>query len=101
MMAVSVIAFAALAATALVNRHLARKAERENPPAGRFLQVDGVRLHYVERGTGDPLVLLHGNLVKEGVQSCDCSVACLCGDVQCDGLRSWNPLSVGACTKSG
>jgi len=66
MMAVSVIAFAALAATALVNRHLARKAERENPPAGRFLQVDGVRFHYVERGTGDPLVLLHGNLVKEG-----------------------------------
>ena len=47
--------------SALVNRHLARKAEKDNPPAGRFLEVDGVRLHYVERGTGDPLVLLHGN----------------------------------------
>jgi pimeloyl-ACP methyl ester carboxylesterase len=23
--------------------------------------VDGVRLHYVEQGTGEPLVLLHGN----------------------------------------
>ena len=32
-----------------------------NPPAGRFLDVNGVRLHYLERGEGDPLVLLHGN----------------------------------------
>jgi pimeloyl-ACP methyl ester carboxylesterase len=46
---------------ALVTRHLAKKAERDNPPAGRFLDVDGVRLHYVERGAGEPLVLLHGN----------------------------------------
>ncbi len=46
---------------ALVNRHLAKKAERINPPAGRFLDVNGVRLHYVERGSGEPLVLLHGN----------------------------------------
>src|SRR6185295_3733435 len=28
---------------------------------GRFITVDGVRLHYVDRGTGTPLVLLHGN----------------------------------------
>jgi pimeloyl-ACP methyl ester carboxylesterase len=46
---------------ALVNRHLAKKAERDNPAAGRFLEVDGVRLHYVERGSGEPVVLLHGN----------------------------------------
>ena len=57
----SAVAIGALAAMALVNRHLAKKAERDNPPAGRFLDVDGVRLHYVERGSGDPLVLLHGN----------------------------------------
>ena len=50
-----------LAAVALVNRYLANKAERDNPPAGRFLTINGVRLHYVERGAGDPLVLLHGN----------------------------------------
>ena len=50
-----------LAVAALVNRHLAQKAEAENPPTGRFLEIDGVRLHYVERGTGEPLVLLHGN----------------------------------------
>ncbi len=52
---------AALAVAALVNRQLAREAERHNPPRGRFLAIDGVRLHYVERGTGAPLVLLHGN----------------------------------------
>lgn len=46
---------------ALVNRHLAKKAERDNPASGRFLDVSGVRLHYVERGSGEPLVLLHGN----------------------------------------
>jgi pimeloyl-ACP methyl ester carboxylesterase len=51
----------ALALSALVNRHLSRKAMRDNPPLGQFLDIDGVRLHYVERGTGAPLVLLHGN----------------------------------------
>ena len=50
-----------LAVSALVNRYLAAKAERDNPPAGHFLEVDGVRLHYVERGQGEALVLLHGN----------------------------------------
>jgi pimeloyl-ACP methyl ester carboxylesterase len=45
----------------LVNRHLAKKAEHDNPPTGKFLEVNGVRLHYVERGSGEPLVLLHGN----------------------------------------
>jgi pimeloyl-ACP methyl ester carboxylesterase len=44
-----------------VNRHLAKNAENDNPPAGQFLEVNGVRLHYVERGSGAPLVLLHGN----------------------------------------
>lgn len=46
---------------ALTVRVLARRAERANPPAGRFLEVDGVQLHYVERGQGQPLVLLHGD----------------------------------------
>jgi pimeloyl-ACP methyl ester carboxylesterase len=38
-------------------------AERKNPPIGRFIDCDGVRLHYLERG--DPaarcVVLFHGN----------------------------------------
>jgi pimeloyl-ACP methyl ester carboxylesterase len=39
----------------------ADNAERKNPPIGRFIKVDGVRLHYIERGQGDPVVLFHGN----------------------------------------
>jgi pimeloyl-ACP methyl ester carboxylesterase len=50
-----------LAISAFVNHRLARNAENHNPPAGQFLEVNGVRLHYVERGSGTPLVLLHGN----------------------------------------
>jgi pimeloyl-ACP methyl ester carboxylesterase len=49
------------AVSALINRHLAKKAEHDNPPLGQFLDIDGVRLHYLERGSGEPLVLLHGN----------------------------------------
>lgn len=57
----SLAATAALVACAMVNRRLADRAERDNPPAGRFLYIDGVRLHYLERGQGEPVVLLHGN----------------------------------------
>jgi pimeloyl-ACP methyl ester carboxylesterase len=50
-----------VAATAIANRHFAGKAQRDNPPRGRFIDVNGVRLHYVDRGNGRPLVLFHGN----------------------------------------
>jgi pimeloyl-ACP methyl ester carboxylesterase len=45
------------------NVYRARKAEREHPPTGRFVTVDGVKLHYIEKGEGAPVVLLHGNVV--------------------------------------
>ncbi|TPG56858.1 alpha/beta hydrolase [Roseomonas nepalensis] len=54
---------AALGALALTNHALARLAERRHPPEGRFLEVDGVRLHYTDRGEGSPVVLIHGNVV--------------------------------------
>jgi pimeloyl-ACP methyl ester carboxylesterase len=60
-MAAAAVTVGALAIMALVNHRLARKAESDNPATGRFLEVNGVRLHYVERGSGAPLVLLHGN----------------------------------------
>ncbi|WP_338664942.1 alpha/beta hydrolase [Pararoseomonas sp. SCSIO 73927] len=53
----------ALGALALVNHVLAGRAERRHPPEGRFIEVDGVRLHYSDRGTGRPVVLIHGNMV--------------------------------------
>ncbi len=37
------------------------RAEREWPAQGRFVTVRGVRLHFVERGLGPAIVLLHGN----------------------------------------
>ena len=55
------VAAAAAAGAALVVQERSRAAERDNPPTGNFVSVDGVRLHYVERGQGEPLVLLHGN----------------------------------------
>lgn len=42
----------------------ARRAEREHPPSGEFIDVDGARLHFVERGEGSPVVLIHGNAVS-------------------------------------
>lgn len=57
----ALLAAAGLAASFLYVRAKARQAEAHNPPAGKFLDVDGIRLHYTERGEGPPLVLLHGN----------------------------------------
>jgi len=50
-----------LAAMFVFVRYRTRHAERDNPPVGQFMEVDGVRLHYLERGQGQPIVLLHGN----------------------------------------
>ena len=44
----------------IVNRQAAR-ANEAYPPKGRFVTADGVRLHYIERGRGRPVVVLHGN----------------------------------------
>ena len=52
-----------LAFLAIVNYAAARTAEWQNPPKGSFIEVDGVRLHYSDRGTGRPIVMIHGNLV--------------------------------------
>jgi pimeloyl-ACP methyl ester carboxylesterase len=52
---------AGLAAAMLYVQAQQRKVEREHPPQGKFIDVDGVRLHYTDRGEGPALVLLHGN----------------------------------------
>ncbi len=54
-------AVAMLAGSAVFNRANARRAEARTPPVGLFVEVDGVRLHYVDRGEGPAVVLLHGN----------------------------------------
>jgi hypothetical protein len=47
--AATITTIGALAVAAFVNHRWAKDAENDNPPAGRFLEVNGVRLHYVER----------------------------------------------------
>lgn len=58
------VATAVLGVTAAWVAHKARLAEQDHPPQGAFVTVDGVRVHYIERGQGDPVVLLHGNVVS-------------------------------------
>lgn len=53
-----------LGVAAIVNAFRVRAAEAANPPMGRFVEVDGVRVHYTEHGAqrgGTPVVLIHGN----------------------------------------
>jgi pimeloyl-ACP methyl ester carboxylesterase len=64
-------AAAAMASVALWNTYRARKLEREHPPRGQFVAVDGTPLHYLEKGEGRPVVFLHGNVVT--AEDCDLS----------------------------
>jgi pimeloyl-ACP methyl ester carboxylesterase len=53
-------AVVALAAGAWWTQALGRAAEDRHPPEGRRVRAGGVDLCYVERGTGSPVVLVHG-----------------------------------------
>ena len=50
----------ALAGLALFTAWTARRVERALPPLGRFVEVGGSRIHYIEQGSGPALLLLHG-----------------------------------------
>ncbi|MGR3540872.1 MAG: alpha/beta fold hydrolase [Hasllibacter sp.] len=55
------LAFAAAAlGTGIAARVRAASAEETHPPLGAFVEVDGVPVHYLRRGTGPEVVLLHG-----------------------------------------
>ena len=54
----------ALASTAAWVAQRAHNAESQNPPVGNFINVDDTQVHYLERGHGTPLVLLHGNTLR-------------------------------------
>lgn len=44
----------------LATRRIAANAERQVPPSGRFIDIAGNRIHYVESGEGRPIVFVHG-----------------------------------------
>ena len=52
-----------LAAMAALNTVAAKRAERAHPPQGKFVSVAGTQLHYIEKGDGPSVILLHGNQV--------------------------------------
>lgn len=45
----------------LYSDYAIRQAEAAYPPIGQFVTLDGVRMHYLERGSGQPIVLIHGS----------------------------------------
>ena len=61
----ALLAFAALAgllalALVLFTARTARRVEAALPPVGTFLDVDGARLQYVDRGRGPAILMIHG-----------------------------------------
>jgi hypothetical protein len=54
------VAALALAGSAVLVNRRAAQAERDYLAKGGFVTVEGVRLHYVEKGSGPPVVFLHG-----------------------------------------
>ncbi|HWS90031.1 MAG TPA: alpha/beta hydrolase [Pyrinomonadaceae bacterium] len=54
------LALAAAAALVLFTAHTARRVDTALPPLGRFVEVGGERIHYLEKGTGPTLLLIHG-----------------------------------------
>ena len=54
------IALVALVAFAGFTWLVARKLESAFPPTGRWIEVEGERLHYRDLGQGPPIVLVHG-----------------------------------------
>ena len=56
LVAIAVVVFSLVLATQLI----AAKAERLVPAVGKFIEVDGNRIHYVDEGEGRPIVFLHG-----------------------------------------
>ncbi|KWE80028.1 alpha/beta fold hydrolase [Burkholderia territorii] len=51
---------AVLAALALFSGYVARRVTRAFPPEGRFVDIGDDHIHYVEYGSGPPLVFVHG-----------------------------------------
>jgi pimeloyl-ACP methyl ester carboxylesterase len=51
---------AALGLGYLFSAFARKQVERRAPPVGGFVTIDGVRLHYVEAGSGPAIVLIHG-----------------------------------------
>ena len=61
LLAIILLILALLFGLSLLSRQAVRNAEATFPPIGEFVTVEGIRLHYLCRGAGRSVVLLHGN----------------------------------------
>jgi pimeloyl-ACP methyl ester carboxylesterase len=57
-----VVVLVCLAAFGLVifTARTAQQVERQMPPRGHFIEIDGAHIHYVDEGSGPPLLMVHG-----------------------------------------
>ena len=46
--------------TVLFSAWTASRVEKAVPPIGKFIEVEGTRIHYLDEGRGQPIVLVHG-----------------------------------------
>jgi pimeloyl-ACP methyl ester carboxylesterase len=57
---IGLLALFALGALAIFTARTARRVNAALPPLGRFVEVGGARIHYLERGSGPTLLLING-----------------------------------------
>ena len=50
----------AVGALAVSNARTARQVEKALPPLGSFIDIDGSRIHYLDRGSGPTILCIHG-----------------------------------------
>lgn len=58
---VGLVGLAGLVASAIFVQYMARRAETAHKPRGKLLQLGNSTVHVVDRGSGPPVVVLHGN----------------------------------------
>ena len=55
-----VLAGLVLGSLALFTLWTARQVEKKMPPRGRFIDIDGARIHYLDEGSGPAILFIHG-----------------------------------------
>jgi len=60
LLVVLVLAVLGLGGLVIFTAVTARRVEQALPPRGQFIDVSGARIHYLDKGSGPPIVIIHG-----------------------------------------
>ena len=60
LLTIVVLVFLVVAGLAAFSAFIAKRVETALPPVGRFIEIDGARVHYLDVGAGEPIVFVHG-----------------------------------------